>query len=280
MAVKVVTDSTCDLPAETAEALGITVVPLTVQFGSTSYRDGLDLGPDEFFLKLAHASTLPTTSQPSGGDFAATYEALAQETDEILSIHISAKLSGTHSSALVGRQAVTANCRIEIIDSLQASMGLGLIVMAAARAARSGQTLDQVMEAVRGLIPRTFLFGVVDSLEYLHKGGRIGKASVLLSSLLQIKPLIACRDGETYPLGRERTRPRALERMRKLVEEHSPINEMAILHSTTPAEAEALAERFSGILPRDQIIFARFGPVLGTYLGPGAIGVAFVEKER
>ncbi|MBI2906484.1 MAG: DegV family protein [Chloroflexi bacterium] len=280
MAVKVVTDSTCDLPKDIVRALGITVVPLRVHFGEATYRDGVDITPSVFFSKLASASVLPTTSQPSAGEFTAAYQALARETDEILSIHISAKLSGTCNSALVGRQVVEGSCRIEIIDSLQASMGLGLIVIAAARAAQAGQSLDQMANVVRGLIPRTYLMGSVESLEYLHKGGRIGKASVLLGSLLGIKPIIGCHDGEAQALGRERTRAKAMARLVKLVEEHRPIDELAVLDSNTPSDAEDLADRLSALFPRERMVCSRFGPVLGTYLGPGALGVAFIESER
>lgn len=280
MTVKVVTDSTCDLPRDIAEALGITVVPLLVHFGGVSYRDGVDMTPSAFFLKLAGASALPTTSQPSGGQFANAYQALTKDTDEILSIHISAKLSGTYNSALIGRQAVEGSCRIEVIDSLQVSMGLGLIVKVAARAAQEGQSLAEISHTVRRLIPRAHVMGAVESLEYLHKGGRIGKARVLLGSLLGIKPIITCRDGEACALARERTRHRALERLFKLAEEHMPIDELAFLHSNTPQDAEDLANRLAAIFPRERMVGARFGPVLGTYLGPGAVGVAFIEKER
>lgn len=280
MTVRIVTDSTCDLPRDVVKALGVTVVPLSVHFDGVTYRDGVDMTPSVFFLKLASASVLPTTSQPSGGEFASAYQATAKDTDQILSIHVSAKLSGTYNSALVGRQAVDGSCRIEIIDSRQVSMGLGLTVMAAARAAQEGQSLDQIADTVRRLIPRAHLIGAVESLEYLHKGGRIGKARVLLGSLLGIKPIITCQDGEACALGRERTRPRAMERLFKVVEEHLPVDELAILHSNTPLDAEDLANRLAAIFPRERMVCTRFGPVLGTYLGPGAIGVAFIDKER
>ena len=272
MAIKIVTDSTADLPPWLAEAWGITVVPLEVRFGSEVYRDGVDLDADGFYHKLTTSPSFPATSQPSPGAFAEVYRRLIQEGQEVLSLHISAKLSGTYAAALAGRAALNSPGRIEVVDSLQCSMGLGLLGLLAARMADS--PMAQILEQLRRAIPRTYLLGVVDSLEYLRRGGRIGKVEAFLGTLLKVKPIIACVDGEAHPLERVRTRERALERLVERVRDLGPLEEMAVLHSTDAAEAERFLERLAPTLPLEKLHRARFGPVLGTYLGPGAFGVA------
>jgi len=279
MPLMVVTDSTADIPSEVAQELGIVVIPLTVQFGREVYRDGIDISADEFFYKLEDSATLPITSQPSPGDFAKVYNSLAAETNEIISIHISAKLSGTYNSAILGREEVSKDCRIEVIDSLQASMGLGLIAIAAAKLARQGANLKEVSEMVHDAIPRTHFFGMVDTLEYLRKGGRIGKAAALLGMLLHIKPLLVLRNGETHGLEKLRTRKKALGRFVELVKTFKHIEDMAIIYSTNPDEAETFGEHLAPIFPREKVYRARFGPVLGTYVGPGSLGLALMESK-
>ncbi|MFC1993953.1 DegV family protein [Chloroflexota bacterium] len=279
MPLIVVTDSTADIPSEVARNLGIVVIPLTVQFGSEVFRDGIDISADEFFYKLKDSPTLPTTSQPSPGDFAEIYNNLATKVNEIISIHISAKLSGTYNSAVLGRQEVSKGCRIEVIDSLQASMGLGLIVIAAAKLARQGATFEEVSGMVHDAIPRTHFFGLVDTLEYLKKGGRIGKAEAFLGMLVHIKPLLVLRNGEIHGLEKLRSRKRALRRLVELGKSFKHIEEMAIFYSTNPDEAEIFSEHLAPIFPRDQVYRARFGPVIGTYVGPGALGLALMESK-
>ncbi len=279
MTVKVVTDSTADLPEAIVQSLGITVVPLSVNFGKDTFLDGVDLKADEFYHKLAGSKSLPTTSQPAPAAFAEVYNALSQQTDEIISIHISPKLSGTLNSALLARQAMNVDCRIRIIDSLQASMGLGLIVIKAAEAARDGATLEEVFSVTQEIIPRTHFFGMVDTLEYLHKGGRIGRAQALMGTLLSIKPLIGTGEGEVQPKGKARTQKKALARLFEMVQEFSGIEEMTILHSTIPAEAAAFTERLSAVFDKEKIYQSRIGPVIGTYLGPGAIAIGVIAKN-
>lgn len=280
MAVRVVTDSTSDLPPGLARELGITVVPLRVQFGEESYLDGVELGADEFYSRLARDPALPRTSQPSAGDFARVYAELAREAEGILSLHISSRLSGTHNSALQGREALEGiGCPIQVLDSLQVSLGLGLVALAAARAAREGASLDKVAQVARSTIPRVKVLCLVDTLEYLQKGGRIGSAQAFLGSLLRVKPLLSIQDGEVHPLERARTKARALERLEALIAAYDNIEEMGIVYSTGREEAEALARSLEARLPRERILMGRFGPVLGTYVGPGALGVALVEAQ-
>lgn len=279
MTLRVVTDSTADLPSHIAQELGITVVPLYINFGVDTYRDGLDLDGDEFYRRLVESPTLPTTAAPSPNAFAEAFDSLAAETDEIICVHISAKLSGTYNAALVGKEQMADKCHIEVIDSCSASMGCGLLAIAAAKAARDGGSLDQVAEMVRRAIAGTYTFVLVDSLEYLQKGGRIGKAQAFLGTILNVKPLLTVRDGEAYPVERVRTRRKALSRLCELVEELRPIEEMAILHSTDPDGAEMLAQRLGPLFPESQVYRARFGPVVGTYVGPGTLGIALRQRQ-
>jgi DegV family protein with EDD domain len=279
MTVRVVTDSTSDLPPQVAQELGITVVPLYVHFGTEVYKDGIDLSADEFYRRLIQGQVLPTTSAPSAGVFTQVYNQLAAETDEIVSIHISAKLSGTYDSALLGKESVGRDCHIEVIDSLSTSMGCGLLAVAAAKEARKGANLEQITAMLRQTIPRAHLFGLVDTLDYLYKGGRIGKVQALLGTALNVKPIITVKEGEAHPLKRVRTRPKAIEEMCKLAKELLPFREVAILHSTTPQEAEKLAERLADLFPLQRIYRSRFGPVMGTYVGPGALGIALIREE-
>jgi len=279
LTVKVVTDSTADLPDDLVQSLEITVVPLSVNFGTDTYLDGLDLRADEFYTKLINSDSLPTTSQPTPAAFIEVYHALSSETDEIISIHISPKLSGTINSALLARDAMNSHCRIEIIDSLQASMGLGLIVIRAARAAQAGANLNEVVETVQEIIPRIHFFGMVDTLEYLHKGGRIGKAQALMGTLLSIKPLIGTGNGEVQPKGKARTQKKALTRLFEMTQEFGEIEDLTIAHSTIPEEAAAFTERLSPVFEKNKIYQSRIGPVIGTYLGPGSIAIGIIEKS-
>ena len=278
MTVRIVTDSTADLPPQLAQQLGIIVVPVYVRFGEKVYRDGVDISEGEFYQKLVDSPTHPTTSQPSPGDFADVYSKLSQETDEIVSIQVTSKLSGTYNSALQGRELAGARCRIEVVDSLALSMGLGLIAMAAARLAAAGESLPIVMEEIRQAIPNIRLLGVFDTLKYLLRGGRIGKAKALLGSILNVKPLITIRDGELFPAGQARTRSKGIERLFELVKNALNIQEIAIVHSTTPDEASSLRERIGSIFDKKRIHTARLGPALGVHGGPGTLILALREK--
>jgi len=278
MTVKIVTDSTSDLSPQVAQELGITVVPVYVRFGERVYRDGVDISEDEFYQKLVESPIHPATSQPSPADFADVYKKLSREADEIVSIQVTSKLSGTYNSALQGRELVKTGCRIEVVDSLSVTMGLGLIAMAAARLAEAGESLPAVMEEIRHCIPRIRLLGVFDTLKYLLRSGRIGKAKALLGSMLNVKPLLTMRDGELFPAGQARTRSKGIERLFDLVKNVLNIQELAIVHSTTPDEAGSLRERIASIFDRGRVHIARLGPALGVYGGPGALIVALREK--
>jgi len=278
MTVKIVTDSTADLPAQLAQELGITVVPVYLRFGEKVYRDRVDMSEDEFYQKLEGSPIHPTTSQPTPQDFADVYSKLSREADEIVSIHVSSKISGTYNSALQGRELIATGCRIEVVDSFSVSMGLGLIAMTAARLARARENLQGIMEEIKQAIPSIRLLGVFDTLKYLLLGGRIGKAKALLGSILNVKPLITMQNGELFPAGLARTRAKGVERLYELVKNTLNVQELAIVHSTTPGEASSLKERIASIFDTKLVHLARLGPALGVHAGPGTLILTLREK--
>ena len=193
-------------------------------------------------------------------------------------IHISSKISDTYNSALQAAAATSAGCSVEVIDSGQASMGLGLVVLAAAAAARMGAGLDEVISAARNAVGRAQCLCLFETLEYLQKGGRLGRAQALVGSVLKIKPMMIVRDGEVHPLGKARTFPRALAKMKQTAREFAPIESLAVMHSTTPQFAEEIADELADMLPGDtEPHVTRFGPALGVYAGPGATGIALLQ---
>jgi len=274
MTVKIVTDSTSDLPHELAQELGITVVPLNVHFGTDTFRDGEGMTADQFYHRLLTNPSLPKTSAPSPGLFRDCYARLGSETSEIVSIHISSKLSGTYEAALTGRRDLGDDCRVEVIDSQTVTMGLGLLAVMAAKAARQGANLDEVSGLVRDAALRVFMASTLDSLEYLQRGGRIGRAQAWLGSLLSIKPIISVAEGEVVPLERVRTYSKAVARVHELLEAQLPAKELAVMYSTDPGEAERLITHVRESAPQQPVYVARFGPVLGTYMGPDCLAFA------
>jgi DegV family protein with EDD domain len=279
MSVRIVTDSTVDLPQDIVDELGITVVPLHVFFGDQSYEDGVTITKDEFYSKLtADGAPTPTTSAPSAGAFVAAYQAACREADEIVSIHLSSELSATHTSALLGREQSGLPERIEVVDSGTVSAALGLLVIEAATMGQQGASRTDIVEAVRECIPRTWFFGALGTLEYLRRGGRIGRAAALLGSMLQVKPIIGFHDGAIYPIERARGRARALERVRQLIADYGEMARVAVGH-TTDEEGMYAVERFVREYAPDMPI-ARFqcGATIGTYLGPNAFGLALIQR--
>jgi len=277
MTVKVVVDSTSDIPAQLAKEWDITIVPTYVVFGGKSYRDRLDISEDEVYTRLDHDSVFPTTSVPSPQDFADVYNKLADETNEIISIHLTSKESGVYNSALLGRELVKKKCHIEVIDSLTVAMSCGILAIAAAKEAKAGASLEKVAEVVRESIPRMHLLMVLDTLKYVVRGGRVSKGYGLLGSVLRIKPLLTMRDGKLMLAGVARTRAKAIKRLYDFVEGFPQVSEVAVSYTTSKEEAEALAEQIKANFPDIPLYFTRVGPVLGTHAGPGAMGVAVRE---
>jgi len=283
MAVKVVTDSTSDLTPEIASELGITVVPLNVHFGTEigteTYRDGVDLTTEDFYRKLEQSKTLPTTSAPAPGTFAEVYDKLAKETDEILTITISSKLSATYKAAVDGKELRKSKARLEIIDSLSAIAGLGLIVISASKAAKAGASLDEVIDVVRSSMGRVDFRMAFDTLEYLRRGGRIGTAQAFLGSALKINPILSIRDGLTEGVTRVRCRAKAIDYLCDFVMGFPDVEEVAIEDATTPDEAEILAERLGSRFPRERIYWMKVSPVIGTHVGPHVLGVGVLPAQ-
>jgi DegV family protein with EDD domain len=278
MTVKIVTDSTSDLTPEIANELGITVVPLYVHFGDEVYRDGVDLTTQDFYRKLERSKTLPTTATPAPGTFTEVYDQLAKETDEILTITISSKLSASYKSAVEGKEIRKSKARIEIIDSLSAISRLGLITIAAAKAAQAGGSLDEVIEVTHSSMRRVDMRIVFDTLEYLKRGGRIGTAQAFLGSMLKMNPILTIRDGLTEAVTRVRSRAKAIDYLCDFAMSFSNIEEMAIEDATTPDEVEILVKRLSSVFPRERIYRMKVSPVIGTHVGPHVLGVSVLPR--
>ena len=277
MAVKIVTDTLSDITDDLASKLGVTVVPLTVTFGHESFLDRVEITTDEFYRRLTQEDIFPTTTQPAPGVFVEVYEKLAQETDEILTITLSSKLSGTYQSAMNAKQIVGDKCRIEIIDSHRVAMSQGLLVIAAANIANSGACLDDVVTETIKRLPRSHLFAYFDTLKYLAKGGRIGKAQNLLGSMLSIKPILTMREGEMAPLTRVRSRSAGIDYLYDTAKSFPKLEGLAVEDCTTPDDGDKLADRLGELFPREKIIRSTISPVVGTHAGPDALAVSILE---
>ncbi len=279
MPVKVVTDSVSDISSAIAGELGITVVPLNVVFNGYTYRDGVDMTTDEFYDKLEHEEIHPTTSTPAPQIFAEVYDRLTAETDEILVITIGRKLSATGDSAFKGVEVMKKKRRVKVVVSEQAMMAEGLLAIAAAKAARGGASLDELVKLTEHNVSRVGLRIAFDTLEYLHRGGRIGKAQALMGSMLGINPILGIKDGEVFPFGRERSRAKAIDHLYQFVAGYSRIDEMAVEDATTPDETGAFVERLGAVFPRERIYLSKVSPVIGANVGPRAIGVAVLGEK-
>ena len=280
MPVRIVTDSSSDLPSETAERLGITVVAQNVHFGTQTFKDNVTITPDDFYTMLADSPELPKTSQASPGDFQEAYDDLGTDADGIVSIHVSADLSGTYNSAVQGAAQTSAECPVEVVDTRQVSMGLGIVAIAAAEAAGRGASHDEVVSVASEATARVQCFCLFETLEYLEKGGRIGKAQAMIGSVLKIKPMIIIRDGEVQELGKGRTFAKALGKMKQTAHEFAPIEALSVMHSNTPEVAAEVAGELKEMLPEGvEPTVTRFGPALGVHTGPGAIGIALLQAK-
>ena len=274
MTVKIVTDSAADLPLDLARESGITIVPVYVRFGDKVYRDGVDIGPDEFYAKLMSSPVLPSTSAPSAGDFAKAYRDVASSTDEIVSIHITRRHSGTYDAAVLGRKMIEkTRCRIDVIDSEGVTMWQGLIVLAAARAAGAGYKLHEVVRTVQETIQQMRALALFDTVKYIARGGRVGNTISKVESILNLKALITLRNGVLRPAGLARTRSKGIGRLREFIRSALHIEELAIVYSTTPDDAQKLADYTVTLLPNIVPKIVRIGPALGVHAGPGAIFV-------
>jgi DegV family protein with EDD domain len=274
MGVRVVTDSACDRPSNLVEVYGIEVVPLTIRFGDEELVDRDELDPDDFWARLRSSDALPETSAPSAGAFEARFRDLIQRgATGIISINLSSRLSATMQAAQVAANVVRDECPTVVIDSRTVSMGLGALCLTAARRAADGGKLEEIVEDVISRRDRTRLFGALDTLEFLKRGGRIGNARALLGSMLSIKPIVEVRDGVVEESGKVRTRSKALVALADRVKAQ-PVDTCAVLHGQAP-DVDELLDLLDPVFPRDEIVTGLVGPVIGTHAGPGVIGVSF-----
>ena len=276
--VKIVTESTADIPPEMAEALGIAVVPSYVVFGTETYRDGVELSKEQFYVKLAETNLIPTTATPPPSTYEEVYRRLAQETDEIVSIHLAARLSGLYNVAQVAAASVP-QARIALIDSEQVTMGYGWLAVAAAEAARRGDSLEQIVALVESMKARSLVLAVLDTLEFIYRGGRVSWVAAMIGTLLRIKPLIEVRASQVNLLERVRTRSRAMDRLVERIQALGPLERAIILHADALDEAQRLADRLQALLPNWQCTIGQAGVTIASHAGPGAVGVACVTAS-
>jgi DegV family protein with EDD domain len=278
MTVRIVTDSSADIPPSIAEALDILVVPQYLIFGDKTYRDRIDITPEEFYVKLAGSKVQPTTSQPTPQDFANFYKEAGKTADGIVSVHISGKMSGTVRSAESGKKIANHACPGEIIDSKFVALALGIIVIAAARMAKSGKSTAEITEAIRSMIPNVRLVTLFDTLEYLARGGRIGKAKALVGSLLNVKPMLMLKDGEFVPVTQVRNKAKGKEKLLEYIRKAENIEDTGIIYTTGTDAAQEQAAAID-TFPQEHIIVASLGPAVGSHTGPGLLAIAFRTKS-
>jgi len=278
MTVAIVTDSSCDLPQELADELGIDIVPLTIRFGSEEFVDRLDLTPEQFWARCASSATLPETSAPSAGQFEEAFRrAAAGGASGVVCINLSGALSATLQAATLAAAAVRDLIRVEVVDSRSVTAGLGLMCVAAARAAKSGLSIDVIVAQVKSQVARTQVWGVLDTLDNLKKGGRLGGAKALLASVLSIKPVLEVRDGAVEEGGRQRTRPRAWAFLVEKLKAQTNLEAVAVMHGNVADIATFLDQirpYFAG-----EIIVGQLGAVIGAHAGPGTVGLVFTTPS-
>jgi DegV family protein with EDD domain len=275
--VKLVTDSASDLPPEVIKELEITVVPLHIQFGSETYKDRVDLSPGEFYDKLEHSSVLPTTAAPSPGMFAEVFDDLAAKYSQILGVFVSRKLSATYDAALQGIKLMNRKCEVEVADSMSGIMGEGLLVMEAANKAVAGASLSELINLIAETIPRIHVRVTLDTLEYLARGGRIGKVQAFLGAMLKMNPIIGLKDGVAFPAARVRSRAKATEWLFEFASKFSKVKALAVEYGTNVAEAKAFAGRMASVFPKASIYMSNVSPVIGTHTGPSLLSLTVLE---
>jgi DegV family protein with EDD domain len=277
MTIKIVTDSTCDLPQEILKGLDITIIPMYINIGHRGYQDGVEITREEFYTRLPELAPFPTTGTPSPNAFQQIYENLAgQGTQGILSIHISESLSGVVNIARVAADH-TQRVPVTVLDSRQLSLGTGFLVETAAKAALQGRSLAEILATLEEQIQRTHVFAALDTLEFLRRSGRMNGIVTGLGSLLKIKPILKMYDGS--PISEQvRTSERAMERLVNLLAELSPLERVALVHTHAHDKAEELHQRARHLLPSDEILSVDITPVIGAHIGPEAVGFACLSK--
>jgi len=279
--IVVVTDSSAYIPEEALGSLTIPVIPLWLIWGDERFRDGVDVDPPTFYRRLRKSTIFPTTSQPSTGEFADFFRQAGAGFDAVVGVFLTSKLSGTVANAQAVQERLSEPT-IRVVDSLSVSMGLGFIALAAARAAAAGQTLDEVIAAADDMLDRVHLLFAVDTLEYLHRGGRIGGARWLVGTALNIKPLLHFVDGTIEPLAQVRTKRKAIARMLEVAEERlggKRMAEAAIIDADSPEEGDAVAEQTKRRFGLSTVYRTMVSPAIGTHAGPGTIAIAFYAER-
>lgn len=280
MSIAVVTDSTSDLPVDIAKQHDISVVPLNVHIEDDTFLDGITISAAEMYRRLPDQKVIPTTSAPSVGTFLEVYEKLAETHDEIISIHISAKLSLTHGSAVNAAEEMKAKgTRVEVVDTQQASMALGWTAVQVAELTTGGGSIEEAVALAKSAAGRASFIGMVDTLEYLVRGGRIGKARGLVGSLLRVQPILTLIEGEAHPVARVRNRNKGLAELQKMVAEAAPLDKLAVLYTTEEDVAQQIANSISDYAPGGEAVVAQLGPVVGNYLGPGTLGLGLIRSD-
>ncbi len=279
-AVRVVTDSACDLSDELADRHHIDVVPLTIRFGDEELLDRRDLSPAEFWRRCKSSNALPETAAPPPGAFASAYEHAAEEgADGVVCLTLSAGVSATYQAALAGAETLGERLPVVVIDTRSLTMGQGLMCIAAAELAETGATIDAVAALVRDLVTRTRVLGVVDTLDHLQRGGRIGGAAALVGSLLSIKPVIEVRDGVVEQESRQRTRGRAFDYLAAKVASDAPLERLAVCDGAAP-NIDAFVDRLRNVKVDHDLVVTELGPVVGAHSGPGSVGVCYQLPAR
>jgi DegV family protein with EDD domain len=277
--IHLVTDSTSDISPSDAKALGVHVVPLIVRFGEEQYRDGVDIDADQFYAKLADAGVHPTTSQPSPDVFATLYRTLlADPDDHVVGLHISSKMSGTLQSATLAAQGFDPG-RIHLVDTESVSGGLQLLVRAALDDIKAGDPPTVVAEKATRRRSKVTILVLLDTLTYLHRGGRIGRAQAFVGGLLNVKPLIGVRDGEVVPLARLRSRSKGIDMIVEHVRGCLPLRSLAEFHAAAAESMVDLESRLGAAVTTVTAVLGRIGPVVGAYSGPGGLGVACLGAD-
>ena len=276
--VRILTESTADIPAQMAAELGIEVVPSYVVFGSESYRDGVELSRQEFYEKLASTRTIPTTGTPHPAVYEEAYRRMGRTDDEIISVHLAANLSALHDVALVAAQNVPER-KVVVLDSGQVTMGCGWMAIAAAQAARQGKTAQQIAALVEGMKERTHVLAVLDTLDYIYRGGRVSWVQAMVGTLMRIKPLIDVHQGQILLLERTRTRVRSIRRLLERVAALGPLERAMVLHTNAPELANQVADELAVLLPGWDRLIAPAGVTIASHAGPGALGVACVTEQ-
>jgi len=279
MPVKIVTDSVADIPPEIVKELDISIIPVILRFGEETFRDGIDITNDQFYERLATSKVMPTTSVPSLDLFARTYARLAEVTDQILVIMLSAKLSGLYNAARQSAELMEGDCRIEVIESGAAVMQQGFVVIKAAQAAKAGASLGEIKDIIQQTLPRVEMRAAFDTLEYLKRGGRIGRAQAFMGSVLRVNPIITLKNGVVEPAGRARSRAKAIDHLYEFAASYKHIEGLAVEGAACPEDVDRMVERLGAIFPKDKILRSRTTPVIGAHTGPGLLLVAVMGDK-